>query len=157
MNKSGITMISIVIYVALFFSFTVAAIALSMNMNYKTLSEKGNAWVSEQYEKLQYNIVKSAKASTSIDNINGKIVFSNNDEYEYIKNKKQILKNGGLLVSDVTSVNILEATSLKGKPEKFDYDIQKTKDYVCLEVQFKKYGKEKTAQIFVTAGDGINE
>jgi hypothetical protein len=156
MNKSGITMVSIVIYVVIFFIFTVFAVAMSTNMNYKTLSDKGEIFINEQFEKLQYNLVKSSKSSDSVDNILGKITFSNNDEYKYDIDKKQILKNEGVLVSNVESFNILDTTNLKNKPQDFDYNIDNAKQSILVEVKFKKYGVEKTSQIFIVAGDENN-
>lgn len=156
MNKSGITMVSILIYVVIFFIFTVFAVAMSTNMNYKTLSDKGEIFINEQFEKLQYNLVKSAKSSDSVDNIVGKIAFSNNDEYKYDINKKQILKNEGVLVSNVESFNILDITNLKNKPQDFDYNIDNAKQSILVEVKFKKYGIEKISQIFIVAGDENN-
>lgn len=153
MNKSGITMISIIIYVVLFFTFTVFAIAMSTNFNYTVLSNKGEVFVNEQFEKLQYNLIKSAKASSDISDISGKIVFSNNDEYKYDINKKQILKNDGVLVSNVESFTILETTSLNNKPSNFDYNVDNLKSSILIEVKFKKYGIEKTSQIFVVSGE----
>ena len=55
-KKSGITLASIVIYVSLFFVFTVFAIAMSTNINYKAMEEKANIYIYEQFDKLQYNI-----------------------------------------------------------------------------------------------------
>ncbi len=153
MKKSGITMVSIIIYVMLFFVFTTFAILISSNMNYKTLSDKGDLYINEQFQKLQYNLVKSSTNSEYITKINNKIVFSNNDEYTYNTEKKQILKNGGIIAGNVESFNILETTNLTNKPENFDYNIDENKTNILIEVKFKKYGKEKKAQIFVVAGD----
>lgn len=153
MKKSGITMVSIIIYVMLFFIFTSFAILISSNMNYKTLSDKGDLYINEQFQKLQYNLVKSSTNSEYITKINNKIVFSNNDEYTYNAEKKQILKNGGLIASNVASFNILETTNLINKPENFDYNIDDNKTNILIEVKFIKYGKEKISQIFVVAGD----
>lgn len=153
MKKSGITMVSIIIYVMLFFIFTSFAILISSNMNYKTLSDKGEIYINEQNQKLQYNLVKSSANSEYITKINNKIVFSNNDEYTYNTEKKEILKNGGVIASNVESFNILETTNLINKPENFDYNIDINKTNILVEVKLKKYGKEKISQIFVVAGD----
>lgn len=153
MKKSGITMVSIIIYVMLFFVFTSFAILISSNMNYKTLSDKGEIYINEQNQKLQYNLVKSSTNSEYITKINNKIVFSNNDEYTYNAEKKEVLKNGGVIASSVESFNILETTNLTNKPENFDYNIDSNKTNILVEVKFKKYSKEKISQIFVVAGD----
>lgn len=157
MNKSGITMISIVIYVMLFFVFTSFAILLSTNINYKTLSDKGDIWVNEQFQKLQYNLLTSGKSSDNVDKITERIVFSNNDEYTYDSDKKQILKNGGVLVSNVEYFNVLEITNLINKPTNFDYNLDNKKSTILIEVKFKKYGQEKISQIFVVTGDENGE
>ncbi len=141
MNKSGITMASLVIYVVLFFAFSTFAISISSNMNYSTLSEKGDLWVNEQYEKLQYNLLKSAKASDEVYSISGKLIFSNNDEYFYDTQKNQILKNGGVIASDVNGI----------------FEITANGKNCTVNVSFLKYEKTKTGDIFVTVGDDIDE
>ena len=84
----------------------------------------------------------SAKNSISIDNISGKIVFSNNDEYTYDSTNKKIYKNGGVLVSEVESFNIIDVSSLANVPDNFVRDLDSTIDNLCVEVKFKKYGSE---------------
>ncbi len=141
-------MTSIVLYVALFFTFSTFAISISSNMNYSTLAQKGDVWVNEQFDKLQYNLIKSAKASDSVYNIAGKLVFSNNDEYSYDEANKRILKNGGIIAVDINEddaiVNGFEIIEANGNNFRIN-------------VSFLKYGKIKTSEIFLTVGDGINE
>lgn len=100
-KKSGLTMASMILYVVLFFIFISFAISISTNMNYKILTQKGDMYINEEYDKLQYNLFKSAKASTSISFIQGDIVFSNNDIYHYDSDKKIIYKNNAVLVDSV--------------------------------------------------------
>lgn len=152
-NKSGVTLTSIVIYVSLFFIFTVFAIAMSTNMNYKAMEEKANIYIYEQFDKLQYNVITSAKNSNFVDNIYGKVVFSNNDEYSYDKEKKAILKNGGTLVNSVENFEVISKESIKNIPDNFSSNMDDSKEYVCIEITFKKYGKQITKQLFVTVGD----
>ena len=152
-NKSGITLTSIVIYVSLFFVFTVFAIAMSTNMNYKAMEEKANIYAYEQFNKLQYNIVTSSKKSTSVDNIYNKIVFSNNDEYSYDSEKKVILKNNGILVKNVENFRIIDVDELTDLPDIYISNIDNKLNSVCLEITLKKYGKEITKQLLITAGD----
>lgn len=149
-------MISMIIYVVLFFVFSAFAVSLSSNINYQTLSQKGLVYSNEQLQKLQYNMLFSAKNSISIDNISGKIVFSNNDEYTYDSTNKKIYKNGGVLVSEVESFNIIDVSSLANVPDNFVRDLDSTIDNLCVEVKFKKYGSEVSSQIFLSAGDGLN-
>lgn len=160
MNKSGISLMSMVMYVVLFFAFMTFATAMATNMNYAALSQKGEIIVAENFQKLQQNILVSAKDSVSVDNISGNIVFSNNDEYTYNSSKKQVLKNGSKIISDVTDFKIIDLSEVTGISESFatqengEYiNIDDSKDYVCISVTIKKYGVEKTSQIIVTVGD----
>lgn len=162
MNKKGITLVTMVIYVALFFAFMTFASIMSSNMNFTALSNKGKIINEEEFQKLQYNIFNSAKNSTSIDKLYNDIVFSNNDEYLYDDEKKCILLNDIPLVSNVKSFDIVSIDKLKDVPETFlsigngEYTkLDMSKDYVCLNITFEKYGVETTNQIFVTSGDDI--
>ena len=154
MNKrSGITLTSIVIYVALFFVFTVFAVAMSTNMNYRALDEKANIYIHEQFCKLEYNMVSSAKASNSVDNVTGYFVFSNNDEYKFDSEKKAILKNDGVLVKSVENFRVIDTNKLENVDSETVSNIDNDLEYVCLEITFKKYGKQIVKQLFVTVGD----
>ncbi len=157
MNKNGLSMISMIIYVVLFFAFSAFAVGMSANMNYRTLSEKGEIINNEQLQKLQYNLLMSAKNSHNIDIISDKIVFSNNDEYTFNKNTNKIYKNGGIIVSDVESFIIFDVKELKSTPVDFALNLDKSLDNICVEVKFSKYSKELTEKIFVTTGDEISE
>lgn len=156
MNKKGLSMISIVVYVVIFFAFSAFAVGMANNMNYRTLSEKGVIINSEQLQKLQYNLVSSAKDSNSIDIITDKIVFSNDDTYTYDANKKKIYKNDGIIASDVTSFNIINPEDLQEVPENFVENLDSNRDYLCIEVTFTKYDQNLTEKIFVTVGDDLN-
>lgn len=156
MNKKGISLMSMVVYVVLFFAFSAFAVGMGLNMNYKNLAQKGKIWVNEQAQKLQYNMLNSAKSSTTIDHISGRVVFSNNDEYAYDSEKKVIYKNDGILVTDVEDFKILSINDLTGTPSTFNsLTTDREKDYSCISVKFKKYGQEFETQIFVTVGDVI--
>lgn len=154
-KKSGITLASIVIYVSLFFVFTVFAIAMSTNMNYKAMEEKANIYIYEQFDKLQYNIVTSCKDSEFVDNIYTKIIFSNNDEYSYDSEKKVILKNNGVLVKNVENYRIINENELKNVTDSYKSNIDTNASSIYIEITFKKYGKEITKQLIVTAGDEL--
>ena len=157
MKKSGLTMASMVLYVALFFAFSAFAIAISTNFNYKTLTEKGSMWVNEQYDKLQYNLLNSAKQSRDVSKISGKIVFTNNDEYAYDSSKKAVLKNGGIVAMDVESFEIVTNPQNSSLGVDFPNDLDKNVGSVALKVSFNKYGSKKESKIFVTAGVDENE
>lgn len=156
MNKKGLSMVSMLVYVVLFFSFSAFAVGMATNMNYKSLGEKGQIVNNENLQKLQYNLVNSAKSSTTIEDISGKIVFSNNDEYKFDETAKTIYKNGGIIATDVESFKIIDITELENTPENFSDNIDSNIDYICVEVTFTKYSQTLTEKIFVTVGDGIN-
>ena len=153
MKKSGMSLVSIVLYVALFFVFSVFAIAMSSNMNYSALTQKGEIWINEEIAKLEFNIISSAKKSNDVDIISGKIVFSNEDEYRFDAETKIIYKNGGVLISDVEEFNILDIENIKNAPDKFNENIDDNIPNVLLKVKLKKYDVEKETEIVITVGD----
>ena len=157
MKRSGLTITSMVLYVALFFAFSAFAIAISTNFNYRTLSEKGQMWVNEQYDKLQYNLLNSAKESSDVSNISGKIVFSNNDEYEYDGKKKRVLKNGGIIAMDVEKFNVILDKSDLDSSIKYPQNIDESVSNIAIDINLKKYGNEKVSQLFITTGVDSNE
>ncbi len=146
-NKKGITVVTIVIYVVIFFALTTFAVAISNNLNYKMLEEKGNIYINENYSKLVYNLYTSAKNSKYIDNISSKIVFSNNDEYYYDSDKKAIYKNGGILVDSVEKFEKIDPTSIT------DNTLVDSSKYICYSVSFLKYGETLEDSIFVVVGE----
>lgn len=156
MKKAGLSMTSMVIYVALFFAFSAFAVAISTNYNYQTLNEKGCMWVNEQFDKLQYNLLKSAKQSERVSIIADKIVFSNNDEYVYDSENKRVLKNGGIIAMDVESFSIIDNTSVIGG-NSFGNKLDSELTSVAINITLKKYGNKKVSQIFMTAGEVYNE
>lgn len=148
-------MTSMVLYVAIFFAFSAFAVAVSTNYNYKTLGEKGNIWVNEQANKFQMNLLASGRESIDVSNIGGKIVFSNDDEYRYDSSKKKIYKNDGLCISDVEDFKIITEND-----DFVNYNVPKKDNNmsaVKIEFKVKKYGVEKTFQMYITAGDEFNE
>ena len=164
MNKKGLTLLSMVIYVALFFTFMTFATIIATNMNYTSLSYKGKIVNEENFQKLQYNILNSAKRSVSVDKLYNSVVFSNNDEYSYNEEKEQVLKNGGVIATNVTSFEIANIESLKDVPSSFFtksdgkyINLDKSKDYICINITFEKYGAQTTSQIFAVVGDDIDE
>lgn len=145
-------MTSMIIYVVLFFAFSSFALAVSTNYNHKTLMEKGNIWVNEQFDKFQMNLLASSRESTDVSNIGGKIVFSNEDEYRYDNSKQKIYKNDGLCISDVESFEVITRTNSSAIT---DYDSNTSS--VTAKLKITKYGVSKEFEIFITAGDGLNE
>lgn len=157
MKKDGITLTSIVLYVILFFIFSTFAIMMSTNMNYKTLAAKGDIWINEQKSKLEYNLLKSAKSSNRIDCINGKIAFSNGDEYLYDVSSKRVLKNGGVVAMDVENFSIIDIIVLKNTTNSIISNRDTSIEDLCVEFELKKYGKQKVTQLYITMGDDSNE
>lgn len=149
-KKSGITMTSMVLYVALFFAFSAFAIAVSTNYNHKTLMEKGNMWINEQVDKLQMNLLSSGRKSTDVSNIGGKIVFSNDDEYRFEDGK--IYLNDGVCISDVTNFELVNSVQGYNVPEK-----DNNMSAVMAKVTLEKYGITKDFELYITAGDEFNE
>lgn len=162
MKRKGISLLSVVIYVVLFFTFMSFATIIATNMNYTSLTYKGRVLNSENFEKLQYNLINSAKASTSIENINGNIVFSNGDSYIYDAEKKVVIKNGTNLVFNVTSFELVGLDELTNVPDTFTQkendvyiNIDESKSYICLNIALEKYGSTNNFQIFTVAGDDV--
>ncbi|MCX8073986.1 MAG: hypothetical protein N2749_00155 [Clostridia bacterium] len=143
-RKLGLSLVSIVLYVILFFTFVTFAVAISSNVNYSVLGQKGELYVNEQYSKLQYNLFNSAKNSQSVSLINNKIVFSNNDEYSFDTSRKVIYKNNGILVNGVDNfaINSVDTTNLVDNSK-----------YLSYTVSFVKYGKNLTKNLFISVGD----
>lgn len=156
MNKRGITLVSIVLYVVLFFAFTTFAILMSSNINYKIMGEKGMMFIQEQRDKLQVNLLSSAKMSEWIQKDNQKVVFSNNDIYEFNAETKVITKNGGVLIRNVEECNFnlgISDISLNN-----NIDVTKiSKDVLAIKVKLLKYGQEKECEYVFYVGDETYE
>lgn len=152
--RSGITMMSIVLYVTLFFIFTIFAISFSTNMNISALSKKGEIYTNEQFDKLQYNIVKSAKASNDVSIISDSIVFSNNDTYKYDSDKMIIIKNDSILIKNVESFKIINYSDLNILKDS-NVSIDSKNKLFAIELTLKKYDSKKSEQLFFNVGDRI--
>lgn len=159
MNKKGISLVSIVLYVVLFFIFMTFAIAMSSNINYQTLSEKGEIINNESIDKLQYNLVNSALNSESVEKGTTYISFSNGDIYVYDSESKRLFKNGGLLIQNVNQFNPLKSyTDLIDVDSNAKNNINRYSDYICLDIKVSKYNKETYKQLFISVRrDEINE
>lgn len=155
MKRAGLTMVSIVLYVVLFFAFTTFAIAMSSNMDYKIMSEKGNIYVCEQRDKLQANILKSANESDWVEKEETKLKFSNDDIYEYDTEKKIIKKNNGTLVKSVEECNFNFDISTLTNVDITTLDTNR--EAIAIKVKFLKYGQEKSAEYLFSVGAGTYE
>jgi hypothetical protein len=153
--KKGFTVVSLVLYVMLFFTFTVFATAISTNLNHKVLSEKGRVVINESYIKLYTNLLNSSKNSTSLDIIDNRLIFSNGDLYEYNSDSKEILKNKGNFVQNIETCTVSNLVSVLGASNNID-DMDLTKCF-SINVSFKKYNETMSKDIVITLGDGMYE
>jgi hypothetical protein len=148
--RKGMTMISLVLYVILFFTFTVVASSVSINLNRKTLTEKADMIISSDYTKLYINLKNSAKNSKSVSDLGNKIVFDNNDVYEYRNNI--IYKNNGMLIDNVKLFNTKNISALIGNTVNLT---NFKENYLVLNVTLEKYGVTKNNDLLVVVGDNI--
>lgn len=150
-SKKGITLASMVLYVVLFFIFMTFAIAMSSNMNYRTLSEKGVILNNKEFEKLQYNLISSASNSSSVEKTEKYISFSNGDIYTYDSEKSTVYKNGGILVQNVSEFSpLISIENLIDVDSNAKNNINEYEEYVCLNVKFTRYNQETFKQIFIS-------
>lgn len=140
MNKNGITMVSIVMYVVIFFALTAIATGVTIAMNSNSLKDKGKIYVQEAEIKLKNNLLNSFENSDSITTISNKLIFSNNDEYYYEPENKIIYKNGGILIQNV---------------EEMTFYLGNNKGLVSLDLNAKviKYNQEKNINFITCKGD----
>lgn len=106
MNKNGITMVALTLYVVLLFGVTIFAVSLSNGVNKRLFDERGLAINITSSDKLQYNLLKSSKESNEASTFSNRIAFSNGDVYIYNSQKKVIYKNGTALVDNVDELVI---------------------------------------------------
>lgn len=125
-TKNGVTLASLVVYLALFTTFSIFATNVSTNMNERLFNDRGSAINYTNLNKLEYNIYDSSLNSTDVLVTNSTIVYSNGDSYNYDEDKKIVLKNGGILCQNVDSFSVnLESIS----------DVKK----VTITIGFNKY------------------
>ena len=144
MKKSGITMVSIVIYVVIFFALVAIATGTTMAMNSNSLKDKGKIYVNEAEIVLKTNFLNSLNNSKNINIIdNDRIVFSNNDVYRYDEDKDILYKNDGIFVQNITEFNFSKIESQQGITS------------INVTGTILKYGNEKQFNLFVYKGDNI--
>ena len=68
---------------------------------------------------------------------------------------KVILKNNGVLVKNVENYRIINENELKNVTDSYKSNIDTNASSIYIEITFKKYGKEITKQLIVTAGDEL--
>lgn len=125
-KKRGITLSTLVIYIALFSILTVVVSSVSSNMNERLFNSRGEAINYTNLNKLQYNLENSAFESDTVSIIDGYISFSNGDNYSYSEEDKVIYKNGGILCTNVDNI-VVDIES--------DYSGEK----ITLDITFNKY------------------
>lgn len=133
-NKKGITLTSLVIYLALFTIFTVFTMNISTSMNENLLKDRGEAINYTNLNKLKTNIDISSLNSNDVTVEENKITYSNGDEYVYNGNNGTITKNGGIICSNVTSFS-LSVTS--------ENSVKK----ISINIGFNKYLNELNTEI----------
>ena len=144
MKKSGITMVSIVIYVVIFFALVAIATGTTMAMNSNSLKDKGKIYVNEAEIVLKTNFLNSLNNSKNINIIdNDRIVFSNNDVYRYDDDKDILYKNDGIFIQNITEFNFSKIESQHGITS------------INVTGTILKYGNEKQFNLFVYKGDNI--
>ena len=153
--KKGVTLISIVIYLVLFFTFTVFATSVSSNINRNVFMDKGSVEVEKEYSKLYINMFSSAKESElyyivqkqSGTNIN----FSNGDSYLFDLDNGIIYKNEGILIENLKGFSIIKLE--ESSNTNLSSEVLKKSESLCFKVSFEKYDQFLERQIVVTVGD----
>ena len=139
-KKRGITLSTLVIYIALFAIVTVVVSSVSANMNERLFNSSGEAINYTNLNKLQYNLENSAYESDSVYIIDGYVSFSNGDNYNYDVTNKVIYKNGGILCTNVDDIVASIESDFNGKKVTLDVtfnkylNILKRTIIVCVEV-----------------------
>ncbi len=140
-RKSGLTIMSIVLYVVIFFALTILATGVTMAMNSSSLTDKGEIFVEEKNIKLKLNLLSSIKDSENAENISNKLIFSNNDTYSYDSAKKTIYKNGGILIQNVKNMSF----SIEQENKKLIS--------IILNASIEKYNQTKDIEILLFKGE----
>lgn len=133
-SKKGVTLASLVIYIILFAGVTVFVSAMSNSMNEKLFDNRGEAINYSSLNKLQYNITDSSLNSYDVVVNGNEISYSNGDNYVYDENRNVILKNGGILCSNVNEMSVLVEGGVKIKK-------------VTITVSFNKYLNSMTKTV----------
>lgn len=150
--KRGITLISIIIYLVLFTTFSAFIISISSNMNRNVLSDKGTRYVQNEYSKLYVNMLNSAKSSTYFIYDSNKVSFSNGDLYLFNLNDHNVYKNGGIIAQDLSSFEFKEVLEIDGLS--LSSGVLEGSNSLCMNVKFIKYGNEISKDIVVSVDGG---
>jgi len=140
-RKSGITLVSLVVYIILFTSFTLFVSGISSNMNERLFDSRGEAINYTSFNKLQYNLENSSLGSNDVVVTDNQISYSNGDNYRYDEQRGIIYKNEGILCSNVGSfVTNIEAGINTKK--------------ITLDVTFNKY-LNSISKTIITCVEGV--
>lgn len=104
-NKKGVTLVSLVVYISLFTVFIAFATNISSGLNERLFDARGQAINYTNLNKLESNILSSESASSTVGLSGKTITYSNGDVYTFDSTKNVILKNGGILCSNVSEFN----------------------------------------------------
>ena len=153
--KRGVTLISIIIYLILFTTFTVFAMSVNSNMNRNVFMDKGSIEVENEYSKLYTNMFTSAKNSTSYYTSSKETVtvinFSNGDYYIFDTTNNCVYKNDGILCNNLITFELSEVHNISTTTLAENVLIESHS--LCVEVSFKKYDQILDRAIVVTVGD----
>jgi len=133
-NKKGITLSSLVIYIVLFTSFTIFVSSISTNMNERLLDNRGEAINYSSLNKLQYNIEDSSLESNDVIVEENAVSYTNGDNYVYNAETKTVYKNDGILCANVDSFNVTLEMGVNAKK-------------VTIDITFSKYLNSMTRTI----------
>jgi len=133
-QKKGITMTSLVVYIAIFSSITVLLSIIYTSMNKTLFFNRGKSINYTSFNKLQYNVNLSASESNSVVVNDNGMTYSNGDYYIYDSEKKALFLNGGVLCQNVESFN--PTMTINGKARQ-----------VNIAVEFNKYLNELSGNI----------
>lgn len=124
-GKKAITITSLVIYVILLFLITTFVVIISNNLNSRLFSERGLSINITELNKLQYNLFNSSKKSNNVSVLATEIAFLNGDIYDYNSESNVILKNGTVLIDNVTSFKAESSTNSRGTLIKLTIKVNK--------------------------------
>jgi len=126
--KMGITMTSLVVYIVVFSTLTLVLSMIYTNMNENLFASRGESINYTTFNKLQYNLTKSALESNNVFLEGNLIRYSNGDVYLYDDTEDIILLNGGILCSNVTGFNPVITEGINAKKVEINVIFNKYSD-----------------------------
>lgn len=136
-KKNGITLSSLLIYLILFTTFTIITLSVTSNLNKNIFDSRGEIENNKNLNKVIAYFVESSKSSGSVSKIGDRVVFDNNDEYEFRESEKAIYLGNKKIVKNVHKVMF-----------------SVTNKTVYLDITFEKYSKILNKELtFSVRGD----